>query len=106
MATAPIATTLTAGVYSPTAAVTVDPSVTNTSTGVSLYVKLTIANNTYETLADEPVTLAVNGTNAAGGKDVDNTDCAVQTDFEDKATQTLTARPTINAVAPGVFVTP
>ncbi len=106
MATPAIGTTLTAGVYSPSAAITVDPSVTNTSTGVSLYVKLTIANGTYETLVDEPVTLAVNGTNAAGGKDVVNTDCAIQTDFEDTSTQTLTARPTVTAVAPGVFVTP
>jgi hypothetical protein len=106
MATTPIGTTVTAGVYSTATPVAIDPSVTNTSTGVSLYVKLTIANGTYETLADEAITLAVNGTNAAGGKDVVNTDCAVQTDFEDTATQTLTARPTINAVAPGVFVTP
>ena len=106
MATPAIATTLTAGIYSTASPVNLDPSVTNTTTGVSLYVKLTIANGTYETLTDQLIMLAVNGTNAAGGKDVVNTDCAVQTDFEDTSTQTLTARPTINAVAPGVFVTP
>ena len=101
-----IPTTLTAGVYSTAAPVTVDSSVTNTSTGVSLFVKLTIANGTYETLTDEPITLAVNGTNTFGDKDVVNTDCVTKTDFEDTATQTLTARPKVTAVAPGVFVTP
>jgi hypothetical protein len=106
MATPAIGTTLAAGVYSPASPIAVDGSVTNTSTGVSLYVKLTIANGTYETLTDNAVTLAVNGMNAVGEKDVVNTDCATQTDFEDTATQTLTARPTIQAVAPGVFVTP
>ena len=104
-ATTAIATTLTTGVYSTSAPVTVDPSVTNTSVGVSLYVRLTIANGTYETLTDEPVTLAVNGTNAAGEKDVLNTDCAQQTNFEDISIQTITARPKVTAVAPGIFVT-
>lgn len=106
LATTAIATTPTAGVYSPAAAVTVDGSVTNTSTGVSLYVKLTIANGTYETITDEPVTLAVNGVNASAEQSVDNTDCANPSNFNDVATQTLTARPKITAVAPGVFVTP
>lgn len=104
-ATAAIPTTLTAGIYSPAAPIAVDGSVTNTSTGVSIYVKLTIANGTYETLTDEPVTLAVNGTNAGGDKDVVNTDCVTQTDFEDIAVQTILARPKVTAVAPGVFVT-
>jgi len=107
-ATAPIATipSVAPVIYSPAAPVTVDGSVTNTSTGVSLYVKLTIANGNYETLADEPIKLAVNGTNAIGEKTVDNTDCAKPSDFNDVATQTLTKRPTVAAVAPGVFVTP
>lgn len=67
--------------------------------------KLIIANGTYETLTDESVTLAVNGVNASAEKSVDNTDCAKPSDFNDVATQTLTARPKITAVAPGVFVT-
>ena len=103
----PIATTLTAGVYSPAAPITIDPTVTNTTTGVSLYVRLTIANGTYENLTDEPIALAVNGTNVAGELDVVNTVCATQTPFEDIATQTLTRRPTVTAVAAtGAFVTP
>lgn len=104
-ATAAIPTTLTAGVYSPAAPLTVDPSVTNTATGVSIYVRLTIHNGTHETLADDAIVLAVNGINAAGEKDVVNTACGTQTDYEDTATQTLTRRPTITAAA-GAFVTP
>ena len=106
MATTAIATTLAAGAYSPAAPVTIDPSVTNTSTGVSLYVKLTIANGTHETLTDDSITLAVNGTNASAEKDVVNTACGTQTDYEDTAVQTLTKRPTVTAVAPATFVTP
>jgi hypothetical protein len=107
-ATVPIATIPSAlpVIYSPAAPVAAAPSVTNTSTGVSLYVKLTIANGTYETLTDEPITLAVNGTNASGENDVVNSDCVTQTNFEDNAIQTLTARPQVTATAPLVFVTP
>jgi len=104
-ATVPIATILTGGIYSPAAPVAVDGSVTDTSTGVSLYAKLTIANGTYETITNEAINLAVNGTNAVGEKDVINSDCAAAPmDFEDSATQTLTARPKVTAVAPAVFV--
>ena len=103
----PIATTLTSGAYSPAAPITIDPSVTNTSAGVSIYVRLTIANGTDEHLIDSAIALAVNGTNVAGQKDVVNTACNTQTDFEDVATQTLTKRPTITSVpTTGVFVTP
>lgn len=106
-ATTAIATTLTGGAYSPAAPVTVDPSVTNTSTGVSLYMKLTIANGTFESLSDVPITLAVNGTTASGEKDVVNTACGTQTDYEDIAIQTVTKRPTVTTgTTGGVFVTP
>ena len=103
----PIATTLAAGAYSPAAPITIDPSVTNTIAGVSLYVRLTIANGTDEHLVDSTISLAVNGTNAAGQNDVVNTACNTMTAFEDIATQTLTKRPTVTSVpATGVFVTP
>ena len=105
-ATTAIATTLAAGVYSPATALTIDPSVTNTTNGVSIYVKLTIANGTHETLTDDAIVVAVNGTNASSEKDVVNTACNTQTDFEDTATQTLTKRPTIASVPAGLFVTP
>jgi len=105
--TSPIATTLAAGIYSTAAPITIDPSVTNTSAGVSIYMRLTIANGTDEHLSDSAISLAVNGTNAAGQPDVVNTACNTSTLFEDIATQTLTKRPTVTAVpATGVFVTP
>jgi len=109
MATTAIGTTLTGGAYNPSAPVAVDASVTNTSTGVSLYVKLTIANGTYENKNGDTnaIMLAVNGTNASGEKDVVNTDCSKQTDYEDTATQTLTSRPSVTASGTGMtFVTP
>jgi hypothetical protein len=106
MATTAIPTTLAAGIYSTAAPVTVDGTVTNTTDGVSLYVKLTIDNGTHENLAGDPITLAVNGTNTAGEDDVVNTACTTVTPFEDTVTQTITARPTVTAAAPAVFVTP
>jgi len=70
-------------------------------------VRLTIANGTDEHLVDSTISLAVNGTNAAGQNDVVNTACNTMTAFEDIATQTLTKRPTVTSVpATGVFVTP
>ena len=106
-ATTAIATTLSSGVYSPAAAIEVDPTVTNYAAGVSLYVKLTINNGTYENLTDNTITLKVDGTNIAGDKDVDNTDCSVITEFGDVASQILTKRPTIVAPVTGqTFVTP
>ena len=107
MATSAIATTLTTTTYSTAAPITVDPAVINTTTGVSLYVKVTIANGTHENLTGDLIALSVNGTNLAGEKDVVNTSCATQTDFEDKATQTITARPKVVAAIPALpFVTP
>ena len=104
---AAIATTLSSGVYSPAASIAVDPTVTNYAAGVSLYVKLTINNGTYENLTDNTITLKVDGTNIAGDKDVDNTDCSVITEFGDVASQILTKRPTIVAPVTGqAFVTP
>jgi len=73
---------------------------TNTSTGVSIYVRVTISNNTYEGIADTPVTLAVAGTNKDSEIDVNNADCTepatlVLAAADDTAVQTLTQRPTI-----------
>jgi len=107
MATTAISTTLTGGAYSPAAAVTIDPTVINTTAGVSLYVKLTIANGNHENLTGDAITLAVNGTNTAGEKDVVNTACNTQTDYEDTSTQTIAARPKVTASGTGMtFVTP
>jgi hypothetical protein len=104
-ATAPIATTLTAGVYSPAAAITT--SAPSTANGVSVYARLTIANGTHENLTDDNIILAVNGTDTSGQNTVDNTNCNTQSNFNDTATQTITRRPTVTAAVVTVpFVTP
>jgi len=66
---------------------------TDTSTGVSIYARVTITNSTFEGIADTPITLAVNGTNTAGQADVVASDCSSPDTNE--ATQTLTRRPTV-----------
>lgn len=73
---------------------------TNTSGGVSIYVRVTMKNNNYEGIADRPITLAVSGTNKEGLLDVMNADCstpatAALAAADDTAVQTLTARPAI-----------
>ncbi|HZL09212.1 MAG TPA: hypothetical protein VFC65_04385 [Prolixibacteraceae bacterium] len=72
-------------------------TVTDTSNGVSIYVRVTITNNSFEGLAQTPITLAVDGENAAGELDVINTTCVepAAADFADLAIQTLDERPTV-----------
>lgn len=82
----------------------VTTSETNTSNGVSIYVKVTVKNNTYEGLSDTPISLIVNGL-SNGLADVTNTDCAKNSLTDDVAVQTLNARPKVTA-ATGAFVTP
>ena len=104
----PIATTKTGIIYSPIAALTVDPSVTNTGSGVSVYVKLTINNGTHENIIapGDAITLAVDGVNTVGQGSVLNTDCDQPSAYSDVATQTITSRPAVTAVAAtGAFVT-
>ncbi|OFX52532.1 MAG: hypothetical protein A2066_17965 [Bacteroidetes bacterium GWB2_41_8] len=80
---------------------------TNTSTGVSIYVRVTLENNNYEGTASTPVVLAVAGTNKDGLLDVNNVDCtqpatAAAAAADDTATQTLEPRP---ALTPGTTST-
>lgn len=93
----------TGGSYtSTTTAMTTDP---DTHDGVSIFVRLIIHNNTYEGIAATPISLAVNGENSVGQPDVVNTDCAVNTLYEDLANQTLNPRPTVAPNTPtGTFV--
>ncbi len=72
----------------------VDPTVTNTSTGVSIYVAVTISNHGYEGLSNEDVTLAVEAVDAQGNADVDP-DCTTITPYGDITTSTLNLRPTV-----------
>lgn len=82
----------------------VTTTVTNTSAGVSIYVRLIVHNNDTEGLAIIPITLSVDAVNAAGQPDVLHTDCSENIAFNDSAIQNVNPRPSVNAVAPGVFL--
>lgn len=102
-ATTVIATATTNATLNPITALT---SATNTSNGVSIYVKVVVHNRAYEGLSDTPITLAVEATNTAGQHDV-LPDCTVPlaaSQFEDAATQTLKLRPTITTTITGGFL--
>lgn len=89
---------------------------TNTSGGVSIYVRVTVVNNNYEGIADLPVALAVSGVDATGALDLNNADCSKPADAaaaqaDDEAIQNLTKRPTLpstttGAPAPNVSLIP
>ena len=85
------------------AQVLVDPSVTSTENGVSIYIRVTIANNDFEGLAQTPITLAVDAVNSGNQPDVD-ADCEVNSEFADLATQNMDPRPTVTEVAPNTFI--
>jgi len=81
----------------------------NTSNGVSIYVRVTITNTTYEGLNNEDVTLTVDGVNSVGDWDIENNtlddegplcNAGSLNDQMDAATQTLTPRPDVKEVAP------
>lgn len=83
--------------------------VTETNLGVSIYVRVTIANNTFQGIVSTPITLAVDGQNSAGEWDIDNGTgnlCVLTTaaDQKDTAVQTLTERPEVTPVVPTPFV--
>ena len=96
--TNPIA--VTSEVVSSTAVTTTEA---NTYDGISIYVRVTISNNSYEGLTVSTIRLAVDGTNAAGEYDVVNATCITPTaaDFADYAEQTLKLRPTVTSTTTG-----
>jgi hypothetical protein len=82
----------------------VETDETNTSNGVSIYVRVIVSNNDYETLTAQTITLTVDGQNSVGDWDVDNWDgtnliCNQTTnaDEEDFVEQTINPRPTVTA---------
>ncbi len=93
-------------------------SSSDVATGVSLYVRVVIDNNTYESLTSQDFALAVDAIDdgGAGQWDMEDDDCgATPTDAADQvdtATQTINPRPTItganvpdsNAAAPNDIV--
>lgn len=97
---------VTSGTASPTAVTT---AATSTTAGVSIYVRVTISNNTYEGINSTPITLAVDGVNSANEWDIENNNltnagplcnAGSLNDKVDVATQTLNPRPTVTPVAP------
>lgn len=87
--------TLATGTFSGTVDVTT--AAANTAGGVSIWVTVIITNNTYESLADQPFTLAVDGVDSTGQWDL--TSACVDpgaADQVDLATQVLTARPDVD----------
>ncbi len=75
----------------------VDPSVTTTEDGVSIFVRATLNNNTYETLAAQTVTMTLDGQNSLDEWDVVNDTCVDPNgpDQDDTANQIITPRPTL-----------
>ena len=100
------AQTATTGTTLSFAGTQVNTAVTNTSTGVSIYVKLTVTNGLYEGLTDDTIVMAVEGVNASGDADIDNATCAAPAStYEDTAIQILNKRPTVtNDPATGNFI--
>ncbi len=81
----------------------VTTSITDTSNGVSIFVKVVVHNNTYEGISNDPITLYAMGLNAADESNIDNfsasPSCTVNiTDIADadSAYQTLEARPAVD----------
>lgn len=86
-----------------TIAQTVSTTETDTHSGVSIYVRVTVSNNGYEGTTNDPIALSINavdGTTAAN-QDVD-TAGAANPGFDDTATQTLNSRPLVTAGTPQV----
>jgi hypothetical protein len=71
----------------------------DTSTGVSIYVRVTVTNNNYEGIAAENIVFALDGQNKEGIWDVVNATCVDPwaADQDDKATQVLKPRPAVTA---------
>ena len=80
-----------------TTEINVDPSVTSTEDGVSVFVRVLLENNTFETLNDQPIAMVLDGQNAEGLWDVVNDDCSdpKAADQDDEAVQVITHRPTV-----------
>jgi len=78
---------------------------TNTSVGVSIYVKVVVEHNGYEGLGDQTIALAVDGYDSAGNDDVkeSGTVCIDADPYEKESSQTLTRRPTIDQEDPTPF---
>ena len=80
----------------------------NTSTGVSLFVRVLIANNNYEGLADQTIELSVAGEDAVGFDLTDEATCTPPADAataatDDGTSRVITPRPTIVEGTPTII---
>jgi hypothetical protein len=80
-------------------------SLTNTNDGVSLYVRVVIANNNYETLAIQEIDFSVAGEDTEGFDITDDEECTQPTTAADAAAddlveRTINPRPTIQEGTP------
>jgi len=98
-----VATSVGNGTYNSASPVTT--LLTNTSVGVSIYVRVTVHNLNFEGTTQTPVTFAVEGVNSAAQHDVDNTTCGYTAPgFEDLIVQNLNPRPTLTPNGPPAFL--
>jgi len=69
----------------------------STSGGISVFVRVTVANGTFENLAGQLLTMTLDGQNAEGSWDVVNATCTDPgaADGDDTSLQTISARPTL-----------
>lgn len=87
------------------AGTSVTTAATDTRDGVSIIVKVVVNNLKVENTAGETITLAVDAVNAAGLKDVLESDCTENAVFADAASQDITLRPTVTPTTPLTVVT-
>lgn len=83
----------------------VDPALVHET----ITITVTIVNNQFETLADQVIDLAIDGSYTSGTSTFDdlsdvNGACTPESAFADAVQQTISARPTITPVAPANFV--
>lgn len=92
-----------------TGATPLTSAIANTALGVSVYVKVIVHNNKWESILDNLFTLAVDGEDSTNQWDLVNTTCVdpAAADQADASTQTITRRPNItNAIAPATAPNP
>jgi hypothetical protein len=80
-----------------------DPSITDMTAGVSVFVRVTVDHANYENINGQTLTMTLDGINADGDYDVLNTDCTLPDplvgDDNDVATSIITPRPDIQKPA-------
>ena len=92
-------------------AVALTSTVSNTTSGVSMIVRLVVKNNNYETLTASTIELSIAGEDFVGTYDItdDGTDCIVPTSLadaaaDDETSRTITPRPTLDDTTDGTVI--